>query len=80
MEVKLYTTATCAFCNAEKKFLKEHNIEFEEIPVDTDAKAAEEMIRLTNQLGVPVTLVNKGGSKDFVIGFDQPKLIKLLGI
>ena len=79
--VKLYTTATCAFCNAEKNFLKEHNIDFEAVPVDVDAAAAEEMIKLTNQMGVPVTVVIKDDdTQEFIVGFDQPRLSQLLGI
>lgn len=80
-KVKMYTTATCAYCHAEKQFFKQHNVAFEEVAVDVDAKAAEEMIRLTNQMGVPVTLVTKDDeSSEFVVGFDQPRLSQLLGI
>ncbi|MBI2052482.1 MAG: NrdH-redoxin, partial [Candidatus Sungbacteria bacterium] len=53
MTVKIYTTPTCAYCHAEKEFLKEHNIEFTELNVFSDAQAREEMISKTGQLGVP---------------------------
>ena len=76
MNVKIYTTPTCNFCHAEKEFFKKHSIEFQEFDVFADAKAREEMIQKTGQLGVPVTDV--GGQ--IVIGFDRGKLIQLLGI
>ena len=33
MNVKIYSTPTCAFCHAEKEFLKEHGIEFQDLDV-----------------------------------------------
>lgn len=76
MIVKIYTTPTCAYCHAEKEFFKEHNIEFQEFDVFTDAQAREEMIAKTGQLGVPVTEIDG----QIVIGFDRSKIKQLLGI
>lgn len=39
-----------------------------------DREKAREMVQKTRQMGVPVIFVDN----DFVIGFDQPKLDKLL--
>ena len=74
MSVKIYTTPTCAFCHAEKEFLKEHNIAFEEFDVAVNAQAREEMIQKTGQMGVPVTDING----EIVVGFDRARLKKLL--
>ncbi|MBI4119049.1 MAG: NrdH-redoxin [Parcubacteria group bacterium] len=76
MTVKIYTTPTCAYCHAEKEFLKEHNIEFTELNVFSDAQAREEMISKTGQLGVPVTEING----QMVVGFDRGKISQLLGL
>ena len=41
------------------------------------------MIEKTNQMGVPVIIVSNGAEgeqQDIVIGFDEPKLAKLLGV
>ena len=76
MTVKIYTTPTCAYCHAEKEFFKEHNIEFQEFDVFTDAKARQEMIEKTGQLGVPVADIDG----QIVIGFERGKIKQLLGI
>ncbi|MEK7500809.1 MAG: glutaredoxin domain-containing protein [Patescibacteria group bacterium] len=76
MSVKIYTTPTCAFCHAEKEFLKEHNIAFEELDVAVNAQAREEMIQKTGQMGVPVTDIDG----EIVVGFDRARLKKVLGL
>jgi glutaredoxin len=80
-KVKMYTTATCVYCRAEKAFFKEHNIDFVEAHVDVDAAAAEEMINLSGQMGVPFTVITKDdGTKEGILGFDQPRLKQALGL
>lgn len=37
-KIKVYTTDNCAFCFTLKEFLKEKNIEFEEIDISQDEK------------------------------------------
>lgn len=76
MIVKIYTTPTCAYCHTEKEFFKEHNIEFQEFDVFSNAQAREYMINRTGQMGVPVTEIDG----KLVIGFDKAKIKELLGI
>lgn len=87
MNVRVYSTAVCAFCRAEKEFLKQNNVSFEEKSVDVDAAAQEEMLKESRELlgspamGVPFTVITKDdGTKEAVLGFDQPKLKSALGI
>jgi len=75
-KVKVYTTPICPYCIALKEFLKENNIEFEEIDVSQDEMAAKEMIEKTGQMGVPVLEIDG----EFVIGFDKEKIKKLLNL
>lgn len=80
-QVKMYTTATCAYCRAEKAFLTSKGVAFQEIAVDTNPMAAQEMIRLSGQLGVPFTVITKDdGSTVNILGFDQARLSQALGI
>ena len=74
MKVKIYTTPTCSWCARTKEFFKEHNVEYEEVDVSTDQKAAEHMVEKSGQMGVPVTEIDG----QIVVGFDEPKLKKLL--
>jgi len=74
--VKLYTTPICPYCVTLKYFLKEHNIEFEEIDVSQDQKLQDEIIEKTGQIGVPVVDING----ELIVGFDKEKISSLLGI
>lgn len=79
--VKIYSTATCAYCHAEKEFLKDNDVAFEDIRVDEDQAAAEEMIKISGQMGVPFTVVTEEGQEpEYILGFDQPRLTKALGL
>jgi len=63
-----------------KEWLDEKNIKYENIMVDSDNAAAEEMIKKSGQMGVPVTIVTTDNKEKIVIGFDKEKLGKLLDI
>ena len=54
MVVKVYSTKVCPWCVRAKDFLKEKKVPFENVFVDEDAKARNEMFEKTGQLGVPV--------------------------
>lgn len=75
-KVKVYTTKICPHCNHLKDFLKEHNIAFEEIDVGSDRKAAQELIKKTNAMAVPIIEING----KFIIGFDKKAISNLLGL
>lgn len=76
-KVKIFTTPTCTYCNQAKEFFKENDIKFEAIDVTKDKKAAEEMIEISGQKGVPVILIK---NHEPIIGFDQEALEEALGI
>lgn len=74
--VRVFSTSTCPFCVALKNFLKEHNIQFEDIDVSENEVAQKEMIEKSGQMGVPVVDIDG----QIVVGFDQGKIKKLLKI
>jgi len=74
MDVKVYSTPTCGYCHQAKKFLKDKGIKFTEYDVSQDQTAAQEMMRLTGQMGVPVITVDS----QVIIGFDRARLESLL--
>ena len=59
MKVKVYSTQACPYCHMAKDFLKQNNIEFEDIDVSRDQKAAQEMIEKSGQMGVPVIEIDE---------------------
>jgi len=74
--VLIYSTPTCPFCIRAKQFLKESNITFTDIDVSIDQAKADEMVKKSGQMGVPVIEIDG----NFVIGFDKDKIKELLGI
>ncbi len=74
MNVRIYTTPTCGYCHQAKRFLSELGVDYTEFDVSRDRAAAEEMTRLTGQMGVPVIVVDG----QIVVGFDRARLQQLL--
>ncbi|MBM6839490.1 glutaredoxin family protein [Clostridium saudiense] len=74
--VKVYTTNTCPWCDKAKSYLKSKGIAFEELNVQDDMIAREEMIKKSKQMGVPVLDVNG----TIIIGFDKPAIDTALNI
>ena len=75
--VKVYSISNCPWCDKVKKYLKSRNVEFEEHNIELDEAALAECRKLTNDDVVPVTTEN---GKDFVLGFDKPKIDAMLGL
>lgn len=75
-KVTIYTTPTCVYCKMTKAFFKENNVQYEEKDVSTDRAAADEMIKKSNQMGVPVIDIDG----KIIVGFDKERLSQLLNI
>ena len=80
VEVNIYTTPTCPWCEKVKEFLTENKVKYKEIDVTEDVKKQQEMIKKSGQMGVPVTIINKGGKETIIVGFDKDKIAKTLGL
>lgn len=76
MTVKVYTTLACPYCYTLKEFLKEHNIEFEDIDITKDEKIKDDIIKRSGAIGAPIIEVDG----ELIVGFDRAKIVKLLGI
>lgn len=76
MNVIVYTTPTCPWCKVAKDYLKSNNVKFTEHDVAKDEKAAHEMVKKSRQMGVPVIDING----NIIIGFDQERIDKVLGL
>jgi len=76
MKIKVYSTPMCTWCHKLKEYLKEKNIEFEDIDVSKDQEAAQEMVKKSKQMSVPVIEIDG----EIVAGFDKEKINKLLNI
>lgn len=74
--VRVYSTHTCPYCVRAKQFLKENNIIFQDIDVSSDQAAADEMIRKSGQMGVPVLEIDG----QIIVGFDKERIKQALGL
>ena len=74
--IKIFSTPTCAYCETLKEYLKSHNFNFEDKDVSRDSASLDEMIKKSDQMGVPVVEIDG----EIIIGFDKEKINKLLGI
>ncbi len=59
-----------------KDFFKENNIKYTEVDVGADREKADEMIKKSGQMGVPMIEING----EIIIGFDKKRISELLGI
>ena len=75
-KVQIYSTSACPYCMKTKQYLKDNNIEFENIDVSSSQEAAQEMINKSGQMGVPVLDIDG----NIIVGFDKDEINKALGI
>ena len=75
-KIMVYSTSTWPFCIKAKQFLKDNNIEFEDIDVAADQSKAEEMVQKSGQMGVPVLDIDG----EIITGFDKEKIVQALGL
>ena len=73
-EVVIYSTPTCTYCAAAKRWFNEHGVQYTEHDVTKDPARAAEMYRLTGQNAVPVIRV--GGQ--VMVGYDPLQLARLI--
>lgn len=78
--VTIYSTQTCGYCRAAKDFLQSHDVGFTEIDVGVDQAKAREMIEKSGQMGVPVIVVGSGSEEELIVGFDQNRLARAVGL
>ncbi|MBI2416012.1 MAG: glutathione S-transferase N-terminal domain-containing protein [Candidatus Kerfeldbacteria bacterium] len=74
--IAMYTTPTCGYCKAAKAFFKEKGQTYTEYDITQDDARAEEAVRKSGQMGVPVIDIDG----QIIVGFDQPKISQALGL
>jgi len=74
MSVTLYSTPSCAYCRIAKDYFKTNGVHFTEYNVASDQRKAEEMVRKSGQMGVPVIVIN--GS--VIVGFNKTEIERAL--
>lgn len=74
MAIKLYSTPTCGYCKKVKRYLQEKNVDFREFNVANDRKRADEMMKKSGQMGVPVLDING----KVIVGYKEGEIERAL--
>ncbi len=74
--VTVYSTPTCPYCHMAKDFFKKNGVAYSDVDVSADEQKAEEMVRKSGQMGVPVIDIDG----KIIVGYDLPAIKKALAI
>lgn len=74
--VRVFSTPACPACRDAKNFLKESDVEFEEVDVAEDKLSAMLLVQRTGQRRVPVIEVDG----KLIVGFDEVAVKQALGV
>jgi len=74
MAITMYSTPSCTYCRKAKDFFRQNNVKFTEYDVSRDQRRADEMVRKSGQMGVPVIDING----KIIVGFNQPEVERAL--
>lgn len=58
MEIILYSAFWCPDCREAKRFLKRHNLAYQEIDIETVPGAAEEVVNRTGRRSIPQLVID----------------------
>lgn len=79
MEIKVYSTTTCFWCQKVKDWLKKNRLGFQELNIVETDTYRDEMIEKSSQMAVPVVVIkDNSGKEEVVVGFDEERLKSLL--
>jgi len=74
MKITIYSTKTCAYCTMLKRWLDEKSIKYTVYNIDENPIAAQNMVRLSGQMGVPFSTIEYGEKNvEKILGFDRQK-------
>ena len=74
MAIAIYSTPSCSYCVKAKEYFKGNRIPFTDYNVASDPRRADEMVRKSGQMGVPVIDVNG----KIIVGFNQAEIERAL--
>jgi glutaredoxin-like YruB-family protein len=75
-KVIVFSTPTCPHCRSAKRYLDKKGIQYTDVDVSRDRRAARDMVRRSGQQGVPQILIDG----KLVVGFNRRKIDRLLNL
>ena len=82
MTLTLYSAAWCRDCREAKRFLKQHDIPFTEIDIESTPGAAEEVLRNVGKRAIPQFVIDGKWVQPYRpgLGFLHKEMSDLLGV
>ncbi|MCA9301654.1 NrdH-redoxin [Candidatus Nomurabacteria bacterium] len=68
--VIVYSTSWCGYCHQAMAYFDSIGVKYKQIDVEEDRAAAEEMVKKSHQMGVPVIEIGK----EVIVGYNRPKI------
>ena len=73
-KITIYSTKTCPYCVMLKNWLDAKSVSYTNYNVDENPIAAQHMVNLSGQMGVPFsTIEHDDGKVDMILGFDRSR-------
>ena len=79
--ITIYTTNWCSYCVAAKQFLKENNLDYEEINIEKNNMTRQDLEKLSGNYTVPQIFINDkciGGYDQLISLYQNDELKDLL--
>lgn len=82
MQITLYTAFWCPDCRIAKRFLDNHQLNYQEIDIETTPGAAQEVIRRTGKRAIPQFVIDGQWVQPYRPGegFLYEEMSELLGL
>lgn len=78
-KITVYSTTTCPYCVMLKRWLDDNKIAYTDYMVDQNPIAAQSMVQLSGQMGVPFSTIEyEDGSMEKIVGFDRMRFEQAL--
>lgn len=74
MAINVYSTPSCSYCTLVKDYFRKNKIKFTDYNVATDMDKADEMVKKSGQMGVPVLDINGR----ILVGFNPAEIERAL--
>ncbi len=82
MQIEIYSTPNCQYCDKAKAWFKEQGLEYTEYDVSIDSERKAEALALTDRMGVPVIRIHteNGMIDDVFYGWDEDNVKKVIDV
>jgi len=74
LDVTVYSTTNCGYCELMKNFLREQNIKYKVINIQQNPDITQYLMQQTGRLGAPQTSING----EWVLGYDPNTAVKII--